>query len=357
MEFHGQTQLSTSSFLLRILCRNSFRKCLMASLFTLFVIGGSAPHAKAGAKTNLIPWEKDLKSAVLKAQKEEKPLLIRFEADWCTFCKKMEQDTFNNRKVATKIKSSFIPVVVNADKNPDVMKALGVKALPTTIILSHKLDILESIKGYKKSSLFQKIIAPYVIVEETEEEKKKAADELTAIKTKPKKNEIQWRNDLKTASLYAKKMHKPLLVQFETDWCAYCKKMKRETFTDATIIKQVNSTFVPVIINADSNPEIAKAVNVTSLPTTIVLSSELDTLKMIKGYKRARVLQGLLEEYTMDPVVVAKAKKALNNNSPPEPTATKQSSVAVKRSPVVVKKTLLEPVAKGNAYCCQKNTG
>lgn len=44
---------------------------------------------------------------------------------------------------------------------------------------------------------------------------------------------------------------KKMLVDLYTDWCGYCKKMDRETFSDPWVIKYVNEHFYAVKFNAE----------------------------------------------------------------------------------------------------------
>ena len=42
-------------------------------------------------------------------------------------------------------------------------------------------------------------------------------------------------------------------VDFYTSWCGYCKKMDRETFSDATVAKLLNKYFYPVKFDAEGS--------------------------------------------------------------------------------------------------------
>jgi protein disulfide-isomerase len=97
---------------------------------------------------------------------------------------------------------------------------------------------------------------------------------------------VAWRKDLKQAAAEAEKTGKPILVQFTADWCGYCHKMLRETFTDDSVIKQVNECFVPVVLDADEHDRLVETVGVSAFPTTVIISPTLDVDAKIEGFHR-----------------------------------------------------------------------
>ena len=62
-------------------------------------------------------------------------------------------------------------------------------------------------------------------------------------------NKINWIS-LKKAKKYAKKYDKNILVFFYKKDCPYCEEMKRETFSDQTVIDLINHNFFPVKIDS-----------------------------------------------------------------------------------------------------------
>jgi uncharacterized protein YyaL (SSP411 family) len=63
-------------------------------------------------------------------------------------------------------------------------------------------------------------------------------------------NEPKWL-DWNTGYPLAKKQNKIILVDAYTDWCGWCKKMDRDTYTDSEIIKILNKDFVVIKFNPE----------------------------------------------------------------------------------------------------------
>ncbi len=64
--------------------------------------------------------------------------------------------------------------------------------------------------------------------------------------------ELKWL-DWNTGYPLAKKTNKIILLDAYTDWCGWCKKMDRDTYTDPKIISALNKDFIIIKFN----PEIA----------------------------------------------------------------------------------------------------
>ncbi len=98
-----------------------------------------------------IPWRTNLKAAAKESKQTEKMMLLKITADWCFYCKKMKK-SFNQKNVAKQINDCFVPVLVNADKHPKLVEAIGVEGLPTTVILTSNYKIVKKITGYKNAT-------------------------------------------------------------------------------------------------------------------------------------------------------------------------------------------------------------
>lgn len=108
-------------------------------------------------------------------------------------------------------------------------------------------------------------------------------------------DEVRWSTDIETSLLKARQNGQLVLMKFTADWCGYCKKMERETFTVPQVAATVNQNFVPILVDADQHKALTKHLQVTGLPAILVVSPEMVILERIKGYKRAGDLLAVIE--------------------------------------------------------------
>ncbi len=107
-----------------------------------------------------VQWQTDLRAAHKLAVAQQKPMLIVFGADWCGYCKKLEQETLAHPELAGYVNKTFIPVHLDADKDAKVLEILGVKGLPCSVVLNPAAEEIARIEGFHlPSAFYQKLTA------------------------------------------------------------------------------------------------------------------------------------------------------------------------------------------------------
>jgi uncharacterized protein YyaL (SSP411 family) len=74
----------------------------------------------------------------------ELPVLLYITAPWCEPCHLMEETTLADADVVTAINDGFLPILVDADKRPDVDSRYNQGGWPTTAFLSADGEVVES---------------------------------------------------------------------------------------------------------------------------------------------------------------------------------------------------------------------
>ena len=129
-----------------------------ALLICMSVFSQGDSHATINSS---IKWETDYSKAKLKAEKQEKPLLIFFTgSDWCGPCKKLVSDFFETEKFKNITKKKFVLYEADFPRNRDLVSKkqrsdnnslkikYDIQAYPTVILISSNGDVIGRRKGY-----------------------------------------------------------------------------------------------------------------------------------------------------------------------------------------------------------------
>ena len=100
----------------------------------------------------LINWETNYNTALEKAVKENKAIMIDFYTDWCTICKIMETNVYLDKEIASNINYNFVPLKINAEDNEENVKLLtnkyNISAFPSAVFINTNGFIIKKILGY-----------------------------------------------------------------------------------------------------------------------------------------------------------------------------------------------------------------
>lgn len=92
------------------------------------------------------------------------------------------------------------------------------------------------------------------------------------------KGTINWVEDYEAGIKLAKELNKPALLTFYKLHTRFCSDMSQNTYNDPAVIKYVEATFVPIFIDVDKHPEIARLYNVDYYPTHYIKQPDSNEL-------------------------------------------------------------------------------
>lgn len=129
----------------------------------------SASFLSVQAQDQSFEWV-SIEDAVIKAEKENKKILIDFWAEWCHYCHKMDKEVYTDASIRTLIDKYFIPVKINTEsenqvsfKNNELSEAalayaFKVSSLPTTVFLNAKAEGITYMPGYLPAENFGQLL-------------------------------------------------------------------------------------------------------------------------------------------------------------------------------------------------------
>src|SRR5262249_2118017 len=108
-------------------------------------------------------------------------------------------------------------------------------------------------------------------------------------------DEVRWRTDYDEARREAVARNRPILLDFGTENCFWCKKLDATTFQEPVIIGLLNQHFVALKIDAHQNAVLAEALHIHSYPTMVLAAPDGKILGTLEGYMDVGRLQEHLQ--------------------------------------------------------------
>lgn len=134
--------------------RRAFRASLTSqslyfiALLTAGVTGFTSANIALGSTVN---WQRSYRQAASDSARSGQPMVIMVTADWCGYCRKMLAETFSNPSIASTMRNSFVPVLVDYDQNAELVRLLNIEAMPTVLIVSTEQKIVGRFSGYQSA--------------------------------------------------------------------------------------------------------------------------------------------------------------------------------------------------------------
>ncbi len=106
---------------------------------------------------------------------------------------------------------------------------------------------------------------------------------------------IRWMESVPTALKQRRETGRPLVIYVTADYCGYCRKMERESWSDEEVVKAVVDDFVALKIDADKDEKLVERLEVRGYPTTLVFDEDGRLVKTAEGFQSRAQLLKLLE--------------------------------------------------------------
>lgn len=107
----------------------------------------SAATAFAGTR---VSWQSWSDAAFEQAGKAGKLVLLDLSAEWCVYCRKMDETTWRNPAVLAAIEQNYVAIQIVDEKDPQLAERYRQYGRPAVIIMDADGNELMSKRGYMK---------------------------------------------------------------------------------------------------------------------------------------------------------------------------------------------------------------
>jgi thiol:disulfide interchange protein len=95
---------------------------------------------------------------------------------------------------------------------------------------------------------------------------------------------IDWLTTYEEAMAKAKDKNRPVMIDFYTDWCSWCKQLDRTTYVDPSVVKK-SGQFVSLKIDADDQRPLAARYKIGAFPTILFINPDGMEIHRVVGFR------------------------------------------------------------------------
>ena len=137
--------------------RVGFYTTIHTILLLLLTSTLAASEPRVTSPESSLTWSTSYEKSLEQAKTKKMPVLIKFEAAWCVWCEKMEEEVFTDPEVKKELQK-FVCVKIDVDKQENIAKAYKIRSLPRTIVINTYDEIVGDWLGYHEADVFYKLL-------------------------------------------------------------------------------------------------------------------------------------------------------------------------------------------------------
>jgi thiol:disulfide interchange protein len=121
--------------------------------YTARVVSKDGKAATGSAPLSLPRGFALLDETLVQAQKEGKPVVLDFYAEWCAPCQRMEKTTFIDERVKALL-GRCVFLRIDTDEQPEISRRMNVEGLPDIRFVAPDGKVVKQLRSYQDAESF-----------------------------------------------------------------------------------------------------------------------------------------------------------------------------------------------------------
>ena len=96
-------------------------------------------------------------------------------------------------------------------------------------------------------------------------------------------NSVKWYSFDEGMAL-GQSQEKRIFMHFWAEWCGYCRRMEKKTFSNPAVIAKLNENFISIKVNYDNEKRLVSTFKVAGLPDNWFFSKDRKDIRHQPGY-------------------------------------------------------------------------